>query len=126
MLLQIDYSYAGDTGGEMPIIDDLDMSDIEGLEGDIALSAGADSIEMNQSASLVTAGDEIVMNESASFITLADRVDANKSSMFLVIADEINGEYSTVFTPKTALIFGFAFGVGMFVLSSLFRPFRRR
>ena len=126
MILQIDFSHKGDAAGEIHLVEDVEIMDIGGVEGEVSAAIAADSIEMNQSASLLTAGDEITMHESASLITLADQVDANKSSLFLVIADEINGEYSTVFTPKTAAIFGAAVGISIFVLSSLFRPFRRR
>ncbi|MCX6646250.1 MAG: hypothetical protein NTY09_07825 [bacterium] len=126
MISRIYFSHTGDGSDEMPGFDEVEMTDIEGLDNSVACSVAAECIEMNQSASLVLAGDEVIMIESTSLITLADQVDANKSSMFLVIADEVHGEYSTVFTPQTAAIFGVAAGVAIFVLSMIFRPFCRR
>jgi|WetSurMetagenome_2_1015567.scaffolds.fasta_scaffold1167000_1 hypothetical protein len=126
MISRIYFSQSGDGCGETPCFDEAEMTEIEGLDNAVAASVAGECIDINQSLAVVLVGDEVIMNECASVVTLADQVEANRSSMFLVVADEVHGDYKTVFTPQTAAIFGVAAGIGIFVLSMIFRPFCRR
>ena len=99
---------------------------VEVVESKFAGSVAADSVEMNQSPAIMVAADSVNMHDSPAMIVLGDQVELQKSNAVIVIADEVHGEYSTVFTPKTAAIFGGAMGVAFFIMSKIFPPYRRR
>ena len=84
----------------------------------------AEYVEMYQSAVVNATADTVAMTESAAFVINADAIEASDSCAVLVVASEVEGEIQSLFTPLTAAIFGGALAVGVFLLSTLFRPRR--
>jgi hypothetical protein len=88
-------------------------------------TVAAENLSMVQSAACVVAGDSVMMQESASWMVIADEVEARNSRAVIVLADEMRGDFSTVFTPKTAAIFGATCGLAFFLLSRIFGRCKR-
>ena len=99
-------------------------------------SAQAEHIQVEQGGIMQARAQDIAISEGGIMIAMAQHTDVTDSSVNLLVAEEISGDnihanvllarhvqgdVQTLVTPQIAALFGLTFGIGLALLSWLFK-----